>query len=435
MSGGPRSGPVPSARRTAVDILASVLDRGVPLDDALDRQLAGLEPRERRFAHAIVLASLRHRGSIEHMIEKLLDRPLPRSGRIAHLALLTGAAQMLFVGNPVHAVVNEQVDLMPADSRFRGVVNAILRKIGRNGARMIARPDIARRDTPDWLAGRWADTYGAELQAAIGAIHGRDTAVPLDISVKSDPEGWAERLGGVVLPTGSVRLAEFGPVDALAGFAEGAWWVQDAAATLPVRLFGDLTGRKLLDACAAPGGKTAQALAAGARTTALDRSGKRLNILKSNLNRLGYHSEIVTSDLRTFETDGEFDCVLLDAPCSATGTIRRHPDIAWQKTQADVDALAIEQAELLDAAVRHVSPGGMLVYCTCSLEPEEGELQAGAFLDRHRAFERVPIRPEETGLGHDSVTAAGDLRTLPSMLADQGGMDGFFAARFRRKAA
>ncbi len=421
----------PSARAAALDTLRRVLDRGQPLDEALTSAAGRLEDRERRFVRAIALASLRHKGSIEHLIARYLSRPLPKSGRDAHLALLAGAAQLLFLGSPAHAVVNEQVNLLGQRSKFRGVVNAVLRRFDRDGRREIGQPETRSHDLPDWLARRWRARFGEDTLSAIAGVLWQD-AVPLDITVKSDPEGWAARLGGEVLPTGSVRIAAGGPVPDLEGFNEGCWWVQDAAATLPVRLFGDLAGRSLLDACAAPGGKTAQAAAGGARVTAVDRSPKRLQTLRSNLDRLKLEAETVAADFRDFDRDEVFDAVLLDAPCTATGTLRRHPDIGWLRGEADVAALAGAQDDLLDRAAGFVAPGGTLVYCTCSMEPEEGETRIAAFLARHEGFRRAPVDAAELGLPPDAATAEGDLRTLPCHLGERGGMDGFFAARLVR---
>lgn len=422
--------PVP-ARAAALDALRRVLDRGQPLDEALDTATRGLEPRERRFVHAIALASLRHKGSIEHLIERYLSRPLPKSGRDAHLALLSGAAQLLFLGSPAHAVVNEQVNLIGERSKFRGVVNAVLRRFDRDGRRQIADPKTARRDLPGWLAKRWSRRFGQETADRIAETLRHDS-VPLDITVKSDPDDWAQRLGGSRLPTGSIRLAEARAVPDLPGFEAGDWWVQDAAAALPVRLFGDIAGKSFLDGCAAPGGKTAQAAANGAAVTALDRSPKRLKRLSENLSRLGLEAETVASDFREFADGRTFDAVLLDAPCTATGTLRRHPDIGWLRSESDVEALAAVQTELLDHAADLVAPGGTLVYCTCSLEPEEGEAQIEGFLGRRSGFRREPVDPAALGLPADAVSDAGDLRTLPCHFAEAGGMDGFFAARLVR---
>ncbi|WP_417520048.1 RsmB/NOP family class I SAM-dependent RNA methyltransferase [Minwuia sp.] len=425
------SGPA-TARSAAIEALKRVLDSRQTLDEALELANRGLETRDKAFCRAIVLSALRHKGSIEFLISKYLSRPLPKSGRRAQLALLSGAAQLLFVGSPAHAVVNEQVNLIPANSKFRGVVNAVLRRIDRDGARDIADPKVMQRDLPAWLWHRWKAAYGAETTMDIIRALSRDD-VPLDLSVKSDAEGWAEKLTGEVLPTGSVRLGAAGSVSELEGYADGVWWVQDTAASLPVKLFGDLAGKTLLDACSAPGGKTAQAIAAGARVTALDRSAKRLKVLAANMTRLNLSCRTVVCDLLDHRPEAPYDAVLLDAPCTATGTLRRHPDIGWNRTEEDVATLASLQSQLLDHAATLVRPGGRLVYCTCSLEPEEGEKQIDRFLTENRNFHRAPVRAAEVGLRDESVTRDGDLRTLPHHMAEKGGMDGFFAARLIRK--
>ncbi len=417
-----------SARSAAVEALSRILDRGQTLDEATDISGKGLEPRDRAFLRSIVLASLRHKGAIEFLMGRYLSRPLPKSGRVAHLAILSGAAQLLIVGSPAHAVVNEQVNLIAANSKFRGVVNAVLRRFDRNGAKDIADPKVQQRNLPGWLWKRWRQAYGAEPAMAMAAAQSLDN-VPLDISVTSDASGWAERLGGVLLPTGSIRLTDLAPVQDLPGYQDGAWWVQDAAAALQVRLFGDLNGKRMLDACAAPGGKTAQAIAAGADVTALDRSAKRLEVLRTNLSRLNMTADIVTQDFQIHEPGEPYDAILLDAPCSATGTLRRHPDIGWTRSEADIASLVKLQSELLETSAAMLKPGGMLVYCTCSLEQDEGEDQIERFLSAHPDFRRKKIRADELGVPVKAVSKQGDLRTRPDHMLDLGGMDGFFAAR------
>jgi 16S rRNA (cytosine967-C5)-methyltransferase len=250
--------------------------------------------------------------------------------------------------------------------------------------------------------------------------------------VTSDPETWAARLGGTVLPTGSLRLIPHGPVPRLPGYEDGAWWVQDAAAALPARLFGDVRERAIADLCAAPGGKTAQLASLGARVTAVDRSPARLERVRENLRRLSLAADVVEADATTLAA-GPFDGVLIDAPCSSTGTIRRHPDIAWLKHEGDLAGLTNLQARLLDHAVTLTRPRGIIVFCTCSLEPEEGEALIADFLAREPRVRRQPISPAEVGGQGELLTPAGDLRTLPSHWPApdprMGGLDGFYAAR------
>jgi 16S rRNA (cytosine967-C5)-methyltransferase len=310
------------------------------------------------------------------------------------------------------------------------LVNAVLRRLAEHGAERLRELDAAALDTPGWLLTRWTHHYGADVAHAIALANGQEPA--LDLTVKDDPAHWANALGGRMLPTGSVRAVVQGPVPQLPGFAEGAWWVQDAAAALPARLFGDLRGKTVADLCAAPGGKTAQLAAAGAHVIAVDRAPARLDRLRQNLSRLGLTAETVAADATQWQA-GPFDAVLLDAPCSSTGTIRRHPDIPWLKQAADIAKLVSVQRRLIARAVELTKPGGLLVYCTCSLEPEEGVEIVEDLLARDPRLRRRPISAAEIG-GLDAwVTPIGDLRTLPCQLPDpdpkMAGLDGFFAAR------
>ncbi len=288
-------------------------------------------------------------------------------------------------------------------------------------------------DTPGWLFERWRKAYGAETARAIAIAHGHEP--PLDLTVKADAENWAQRLRGRVLPTGSVRTDTGGLVSLLPGYHEGAWWVQDAAAALPARLFGDVAGKQVADLCAAPGGKTAQLAQAGARVTALDRSANRLVRVRDNLGRLGLNADMIATDVTEWQ-GGPFDAVLVDAPCSSTGTIRRHPDVAWLKSETDIAQLIGLQRRLLDRAVALTKPGGPIVYCVCSLEPEEGEQQIEALLAREAGIRRKPIAAGELAGIAEFLTPKGDLRTLPCHWGDSeprmGGLDGFFAARLER---
>ncbi len=291
----------------------------------------------------------------------------------------------------------------------------MLRRIAHGGAQLLANTDTAILDTPDWLWARWTKAYGDEVARAIALANRQEPA--LDLTVKSDAAAWASALGGRVLPTGSVRAIVHGPVSALPGYQDGAWWVQDAAAALPARLLGDMSGRTVADLCAAPGGKTAQLAAAGAHVIAVDRGPKRLERLRQNLARLQLSAETVAADVAEWR-GGPFDAVLLDAPCSATGTIRRHPDIPWLKREADIAALAALQRRLLASAVELTKPGGTLVYCVCSLEPDEGVEAVRELLDREPRLARQPILAGEVhGLG-ELITPDGDLRTLPCHLPD-----------------
>jgi len=365
-----------------------------------------------------------------------LERGTPSDAPRVETALLLGAAQILLLDVPDHAAVDLSVRLARNDrraARYVGLVNAVLRRIAQQGAERLRDVDTIALDTPPWLLARWTRTYGAEIARAIAQANGREAA--LDLTVKQDPDHWAGVLSGHVLPTGTVRAIAHGRVAQLPGFAEGAWWVQDAAASLPARLLGDVRDQTVADLCAAPGGKTAQLAQAGARVVAVDRSEARLTRLRQNLTRLKLAAETVVADATQWRA-GPFDAVLLDAPCSSTGTIRRHPDIPWLKREGDLAELTTLQRSLLAHAIEVVKPGGLLIYCTCSLEPEECEAIVTDLLARDSRLRRRPVAAAEVGGCSELLTAAGDLRTLPCHLPDAtpqlGGMDGFYAARLER---
>ncbi|WP_132254809.1 RsmB/NOP family class I SAM-dependent RNA methyltransferase [Methylobacterium segetis] len=435
-----------AARRVAQAAVADLLGKGraQALEDVLAQgaRSAGLDAADAGLARAIATATFRRLGLLERALAARMAQGLPRNDPRLVALLATGAAQILDLNVPDHAAVDLSVRLAKAESGLQhlgGLVNAVLRRIVRERAAILAEPVEPLADnTPDWLARRWRATYGDEQAARIAAAHLRGAAV--DLTVRGDPASWAERLGAIVLPTGSLRLRDVRvPVADLPGYEEGAWWVQDAAAAIPARLVGAAPGEAVADLCAAPGGKTAQLASAGARVTAVDRSPARLERLHRNLARLGLEAEVVASDALAWPEEARFDAVLLDAPCSATGTIRRHPDVAWTKGEPDLARLTALQTRLLDKAATLVRPGGRLVYCTCSLEAEEGEAQVAAFLARHPAYERVPVRAEEVGGCPELIDGQGDLRTLPAHLGGGspeglGGMDGFFASRLRRTA-
>jgi 16S rRNA (cytosine967-C5)-methyltransferase len=415
-------------------------DRPPALDEALAQAIRSetLAPADAALARAIAVATFRRYGMIRAALGQRLERGLPAAKPQLTALLATACAQILDLAIPDHAAVDLAVRLAKADNRtahLTGLVNAVLRRVARERDAILAEgADPLATNTPDWLARRWCAAYGPERAGAIAQAHLAGAAI--DLTPRGDPTDWAERLGAVTLPTGSLRLPENGPaIPELPGFQDGAWWVQDAAAALPARLLSPQPGARILDLCAAPGGKTMQLAAAGARVTAVDRSAPRLERLRENVARLGLDVEIVVADALALETQ-EHDAVLLDAPCSATGTIRRHPDVAWTKSEGDIARLAALQAKLLDHAAGLVRPGGQLVYCTCSLEPEEGEAQIAAFLARDTRFARVPVRPEEVGGATELIDANGDLRTLPCHLPEvagaRGGLDGFFASRLHR---
>ncbi len=423
-----------AARRLAATLIDEVLRSGTALDETFERmaQGAGLEPADAGLARAIATVAFRRLGTIRDVIDARLERGSPRKSGPFEPIMVAAAAQLLFLDVPDHAAVDLAIRQLHEDARsarYTSLANAVLRRLAREREAILTRLEPLT-DTPDWLRESWTTTYGPDVAMAIAAAHAEEP--PLDLTVKSDPAGWAEKLDGIVLPTGSVRLRGREAVTGLPGFAEGEWWVQDAAAALPARLLNVRPGERVADLCAAPGGKTAQLAQAGAVVTAVDRSGPRLRRLKANLERLGLKSEVVTADVAAYEAE-PFDAVLLDAPCSATGTIRRHPDVAWTKQPGDVAKLAALQARLLDQAARLTKPGGRLIYCTCSLERAEGEAQIEAFLSRNTGFLRDPIKPEEIGGQDEALTPQGELRTLPHQLAGEtprlSGWAGFYACR------
>jgi 16S rRNA (cytosine967-C5)-methyltransferase len=431
-----------AARRIAADILDGVLHKRRTLDDQLDGAgahpgLKTLADRDRALMRRLVATILRRLGTLGHVLSRLLDRGIPTDAPRAQSALLIGAAQILWMDVPDHAAVDLSVRLVQSDRRaakYAGLVNAVLRRCAREGQPLIDEVKSQTLDVPPWLLARWIAHYGETTAREIAVALSHEPS--LDITVKSDAAQWATRLHGETLPTGTVRTLLQGSVTMLPGFAEGQWWVQDAAAALPVRLFGDVAGKSIADLCAAPGGKTAQLALAGARVTAVDRSPGRMARLRDNLARLSLQAETVVADAAEWPGGNNaegFDGILVDAPCASTGTIRRHPDVAWLRQEADIAALTALQKRLLQKAVALLKPGGTLVYCTCSLEAEEGEQAISAFLATEPGVRRAPVDAGEVaGLG-EILNADGDLRTLPCHLphADPrlSGLDGFYAAR------
>ncbi len=425
-----------SAREAALRAFLAIDAQGTALDTALSEQpgYKSMEARDRAFARAILAAAIRRRGTLEAAFNAFLDKPLRPREVFGRAVLTLGSAELLVLMTPPHAVVDGWVRITSAAEegrRLKGLVNAVLRRVSERGADAFASADPLL-DLPDWLRARWVETYGEETARAMALA--RAGAPPLDLSVKPDfdSEGFAAEIGGTILQTGTMRKEGIGDVTALPGFADGNWWAQDAAAALPVKLLAPKEGERIADICAAPGGKTLQLAAAGADVIAVDRSEKRLRRVSENLARTGLKATIITADATCWQPDWTLDAVLLDAPCSATGTLRRRPDVAWSKGVEDIASLAALQAKLLENAFAMLKSGGRLIYCTCSLEPEEGENQIAAFLKRTPEARRVPVSADELpGLG-EAITPEGDVRTRPDMWADQGGLDGFFIARLVR---
>ena len=434
--------PVPppglAARQAAAAALADVVAHGRTLDERFATPAyLQLEPRDRALARSIVVASLRRLGTLRAALARFLERGLPKkSGSLEHI-LVVGAAQILLMEAPDHAAVDLAVRAARADQRaapYAGLVNAVLRNVAREKDALL-RVEDPFLDLPQWLSARWRKAWGDERAARMAAMLRCEPT--LDVSVRGDAQEWARRLDGIVLPTGSVRLLNRAPVQELPGYAEGEWWVQDAAAAIPARLLRAGPGMRVADLCAAPGGKTAQLAAAGAQVVALDRSAERLRRLAANMERLRLSVDVAVGDALAYEA-APFDAILLDAPCTATGTIRRHPDVAWVKRASDVAALAVVQGKMLDRACSLLKPGGTLVYCTCSLEPEEGPAQIAALLRRNPDMARAPVEAVEIGGLSDCLTPEGDVRTTPDALPNEdprlAGLDGFFVARVTRRA-
>lgn len=425
-----------TARKIAARWLEGVTRLKRPLDELVDQDpdLDRLETRDRAFAKLLILTLLRRLRQIDRLIDRCMDREPPRQGPTRD-ALRLGCAQLLFIGTPPHAAVKSSVALVRrlGAPQHDKLVNAVLRRLAVEGPKMARRQDAGRLAMPEWLWEEWSESFGADTARAIGeALLAEPT---LDFSAKGDPHAWAAPLEAKVLATGTLRRPLGGEVTALPGYAEGAWWVQDAAAALPVKLFGPVAGRDALDLCAAPGGKTAQLAAAGARVTAVDRSPNRMRRLAANLARLGLEAEQVTAEAAGWEAPRGYDAVLVDAPCSATGTARRHPDVLHLKTVEDLERLTALQDRLLDAGLRALKPGGTMVYAVCSLQRVEGEERIAALLARAPDLRRVPIDAAEIGGWAECVTADGDLRALPCHRAEEGGLDGFYAARLARAEA
>lgn len=422
------------ARRAALRLLNAVLAKSRPLDEALesDATLKTLSKRDRAFVRMLTATVLRRLGQIDEIINRFLTREPAGKGPAVRNILRLAAAQLFFLETPAHAAVDTAVELAEAErlTRYKGLINAVLRNVVKAGPAALARQDPAQLNTPEWLWNSWVAAYSAATARAIALAHLGEA--PLDLSVKEEPRKWSSTLNGVALPWGSVRLKQGGDVPKLSGFDDGGWWVQDAAAALPVLLLGDVKGKHVVDLCAAPGGKTAQLITAGALVTAVDRSESRLKRLSENMERLWLPVEVVVADATQWQPDEPVDAVLIDAPCSGTGTLRRHPDIARIKTQEDVQKLALLQQRLLMHAASFVKPGGLIVYATCSLQAEEGPDIIATVLDTSPPLEVVPVEADELPGLESTAIKDGFLRTHPGMMDLKGGLDGFFAARFKR---
>ncbi|OYX34164.1 MAG: rRNA methyltransferase [Caulobacterales bacterium 32-69-10] len=418
-------------RRAALALIDAGLDHRGGFDEAMTRPpFTNLEPRERAWARGLAATAFRRMGTIDRALAARMDRP-PSQAATAILRL--GAAQLFYRDTPAFAAVSTSVELAEEDKHarhFKGLINAVLRKMAREGV-----PDLGpEADLPPWLAARWRGAYGEAAAAALAARLAEDPPTDLSLRDPADAASLAAEIEGEVLPGGSVRSWRRGDLPSWPRFDDGIWWVQDAAAAIPARLLAVQPGETALDLCAAPGGKTLQLAAAGATVTALDRSAARMRRVTENLTRTGLSAQTVAIDAGAWRDPGAFDAVLLDAPCTATGTFRRHPDVLWGARASEIGKLAAVQARLLDIAAARTRPGGRMVYCVCSLEPEEGEAQVEAVLARRSDLRLDPIAPGEGGAPAEAVRPQGWLRILPSLVEPPGGLDGFFVARFVRTA-
>lgn len=424
-----------ASRRAALDLL-TLVRAGAPLDESLERcrSFNALEGADRSFARLLATLVLRRQGALDTLIGAYIDKPLPKRAEKATDMLRLAAAQSALLGTPDHAAVSTAVDLAGAFQETAGyaaLINAVARKVAK-GAKAAVEAMPERIDTPGWMWRVWERAYGPATARAIALAHREEPPLDLTLRRVEDREVLAASLGAEILPTGSLRLKAPRDVAALPGYAEGQWWVQDAAAALPATLLGDVSGKRVFDLCAAPGGKTMQLAAAGANVTAIDSIGARLKLVADNLERTALKAETVKADVLAWEAHETVDAILLDAPCTATGTIRRHPDILRSASEEDVATMARVQAKMIDRAAALLKPGGVFVYSVCSLQPEEGERQVEAALERNPSLKRSPISAGEIGGLPEALTRSGDMRTLPSFWGAKGGMDGFFAARFRR---
>jgi len=443
-----------ATREAAATVLTRIIDDGRGLDGLLDTRhgpaaIKALDTNDLSLLRAIVTTACRHRGEIDHALSKLMDRKPPKNARHLLHTLHVAAAQILFLDIPDSAAVNLAVTSLKNDqrsTRFASLGNAVLRRMTREKDVLFTKDkagERARQNMPDWLFRDLRKGYGRERAQAIAAMHMHEPVI--DLTVKNDPAGWAQKLGGIALFGNSIRVPASGSIADWQGYSDGAWWVQDAAASIPATLLGDITSKRVADLCAAPGGKTAQLAATGANVTAVENSAPRLDRLKSNLDRLKLQAQYVEADLLEWSPEEPFDAILLDAPCSSTGTIRRHPDVQWTKSPEIVAELAALQKSMLLRAATFLKPGGTLVFANCSINRKEGE-DIIAKTDSATAGLRLdPVTADELPGLEDCVTGQGSVRTLPFHLDKVGapigsdieparlqGLDGFFAARFHK---
>ncbi len=423
------------ARRIAYAVLNDIFFQKRSMDEALAQSVGfgGLAGRDRGFVRVLVSIVLKRARQMDTVLEKLLREPVSelKPPQIINIFRL-GIAQFSFLETPAHAVVNTTVELAAAEGieHHKPLVNAVLRRLTREGFPQMDARDAGRENTPEWLWRQWMHDYGVETALDIAAANLLEA--PVDFSTKGSPDQWAQALEAILLPTGSLRKESSGFVPELPGFAEGAWWIQNAAAAMPVKLLGEVRGKTVVDLCAAPGGKTAQMAAEGAQVIAVDRSAARIKKLEENLSRLKLTAEVVIADGATWKPKEPVDAVLVDAPCTTTGTIRHQPDVLWLKEIKDQEKMVALQKKLLLNAVSMLKPGGTLLYCTCSLQKDEGENQTTWLLGQVLPLKLAPIAKRELAGTAEMLTPRGEIRSLPSHWKDFNGIDGFYIARFAR---
>lgn len=431
-----------AARQISLELLDSVLMKKNALDQALEdhADFKSLPQRDRAFVRMLTATTLRRLGQIDDLIHKSEDKPgsAARTPVLMNILRL-GVAQIIFMNVPDHAAVDTAVRLTAGANleHQKGFVNGVLRHMTREGLAMVKMQDEGRLNTPEWLMKTWIADYGLKQTAQI--MTANLTEAPLDITVKdpSQRESWSDVLEADIFPTGTLRRESGGSVFELEGFDDGHWWVQDASAAIPATLFGNIDGKTVIDLCAAPGGKTAQLASMGAHVMALDRSAQRLRKMEDNLKRLRLIDKVeaIAADASVWKPRQRADYILLDSPCTATGTMRRHPDLQHLKSPKDLESLKNIQQRLLRNAFAMLEPGGVLIYCTCSLQKSEGEDQVAQLLrEEQRAF-KLAIAPKEVGDLSEIITEHGDIRILPFIKADIGGMDGFFISRIGKSPA
>ena len=420
------------SREIAFLIIKKVLDEGATLDGAIDQYSRVISPKDRGFIRHLTTTVVRRLGQLDKIINHCTKTKLGNTQMAIRHVLRLGIAQLLFSEVPAHAAVNTSVDLVRKKlskklQYLKNTVNAVLRKVDRERQDLLKKSSNTRLNFPGWLLRKWDGRYGQKAVKEMLAAMLEEAPLDLNLKPDCDLELWADKLNGKVVPDGGVRISKAGKVSEIEGYHGGIWWVQDMAARIPARLLGAGAGQMVLDLCAAPGGKAAQSAAAGAVVTAVDFSKGRMKRLTENMTRLKLEVDVITSDILNYEPQEKYDYILLDAPCSSTGTIRRHPEILHSRTGGDVKEMVEIQTKMLDHAGSLLNKGGILIYCVCSMEQEEGPDQIKALLERHGSLKRKEIKIEELPGLEQAILETGDVQTLPHYY--QGGIDGFFISR------